>query len=138
MIKIVGHSFSFILKQIFISKVSRYRTLPHVPNYPNWFWDQQISGLDRERFPNLKDIVDKDGSNSLRYDYNKFLQEGAPYRIWSEGLNNAQKFYKMEGVKKFNSFTSINIRPDHERIQEEGIRYISRLEDHIELINQEL
>ena len=61
-------------------QISRYRTLPHVPNYPNWFWDQAISKLDRERFPNLQQIVDKDGSNTDRFDYNKFLQEGAGYR----------------------------------------------------------
>ena len=41
-------------------QLSRYRTLPHVPNYPNWFWDQAISKLDRERFPNLQQIVDKE------------------------------------------------------------------------------
>ena len=51
--------------------ISRYRTLPHLPNYPAWFWDQQISSLDRERFPNLRNMVDPDGSSSDRYDYNK-------------------------------------------------------------------
>ena len=51
-----------------------------MPNYPNWFWDQAISKLDRERFPNLEHIVDRDRSNTDRYDYNKYLQEGAQYR----------------------------------------------------------
>ena len=39
--------------------------------------------MDRERFPNLQQIVDKDGSNTDRFDYNKFLQEGAGYRYFS-------------------------------------------------------
>ena len=69
-------------------QLSRYRTLPHVPNYPNWFWDQAISKLDRERFPNLEQIVDKDGTNTDRYDYNKFLQEGASYMYHSNTFHN--------------------------------------------------
>ena len=83
-------------------ELSRYRTLAHVPNYPKWFWDQAISGLDRARFPNLQQLVDPDGSNSdrwtslksielqtfkfPRYDYNKFLQAGAALRIGKRGL----------------------------------------------------
>ena len=119
--------------------MSRYRTLPHVPNYPNWFWDQQISGLDRERFPNLKDIVDKDGSNTERYDYNKFLQEGAPSRVLSDGLNNAREYYKVEGVTKYRGFTSIHIRPDHEEIHRDGIQYIIQLEESMQMgSNKEL
>ena len=119
--------------------MSRYRTLPHVPNYPNWFWDQQISGLDRERFPNLKDIVDKDGSNTERYDYNKFLQEGAPSRVLSDGLNNAREYYKVEGVTKYRGFTSIQIRPDHEEIHRAGIQYIIQLEESMQMgSNKEL
>ena len=48
-------------------EVSRYRTLAHLPNYPAWFWDQAISGLDRARFPNLQQLVDPDGTNSDRW-----------------------------------------------------------------------
>ena len=123
-IRIVDRGFTLVRVH---EQLSRYRTLPHVPNYPNWFWDQAISKLDRERFPNLQQIVDKDGScqrffcdsytifgegpsiiyfadkdhcvteycetvgnfadssikdgaNTDRFDYNKFLQEGAGFR----------------------------------------------------------
>jgi len=113
-------------------EVSRYRTLPHIPNYPNWFWDQQISGLDRARFPNLKDIVDPDGANTDRYDYNKYLQEGAPTRIRSDGLNVAQDLYTLEGVTKFHGFTSIQIKPHHEQIHKIGLEFIMQLEEKIE------
>ena len=59
-------------------QISRYRTQTHVPNYPNWFWDQSISAEDRRRFKNLSEIVDKDGKAEERYDYNKLLQVPAP------------------------------------------------------------
>ena len=88
--------------------------------------------MDRERFPNLKDIVDKDGSNTERYDYNKFLQEGAPTRIWTDGLNTARDLYMLEGVSKFHGFTCIHVRPDQEEIHKTGIKYIIQLEESME------
>ncbi|XP_023328273.1 beta-1,4-galactosyltransferase 3 isoform X2 [Eurytemora carolleeae] len=110
------------------TELSRYTTMPHVPNYPNWFWDQTISGLDRKRYPNLQEIVDTDGANTDRYDYNKYLQAAAPDRIDEEGLNNVRNFYTQEGVIFHNSFTEIQISPALDKIHASGLHYIAEYE----------
>ena len=102
-----------------------------MPNYPSWFWDQTISKLDRERFPNLEHLVDTDGSNTDRYDYNKFLQEGAQTRINSDGLNHARELYTLESVTKHHSFTSIQVKTHVEQIHKIGIKYIEELEQNL-------
>lgn len=109
--------------------LARFTTLPHVPNYPNWFWDQFISELDRKRFPNLQEIVDRDGANTDRYDYNKYLQTAAADRIQREGLNNARDYYRLESVVAHNSFTEFQIRPDHQKIYEHGIQHLVDFEE---------
>ena len=53
-------------------------------------------------------------------------------RIWSDGLNNAKQLYKVEGISKYAGFTSIHIRPDHETIHEQGLKYITKLEESME------
>jgi len=112
-----------------LSGWDRYRTLAHVPNYPKWFWDQAISGLDRARFPNLQQLVDPDGSNSDRYDYNKFLQAGAALRIDRDGLSDVGELYTLEGVEKHHSYTSLLVRPNHDEVLARGLRFIEEAED---------
>ena len=103
--------------------------------------------MDRERFPNLQQIVDKDGSNTDRFDYNKFLQEGAGYRYFSleldhgkiiffhrinsDGLNHAKELYRLDSVTKHNAFTSIQIKTEVKQIHKIGMKYIERLESFI-------
>lgn len=109
-------------------EISRYRTLPHLPNYPNWFWDQAISALDRARFPNLQQVVDPDGTNTDRYDYNKFLQAGAHTRIGRDGLASVSGYYTLEGVERRHAYTSLLIRPRHNEVLAQGLKYIEETE----------
>ena len=103
--------------------------------------------MDRERFPNLQQIVDKDGSNTDRFDYNKFLQEGAGYRYFSlelhhdfitsfhrinsDGLNHAKELYRLDSVTKHHAFTSIQIKTEVKQIHKIGMKYIEKLESFI-------
>ena len=108
--------------------------------------------MDRERFPNLQQIVDKDGSNTDRFDYNKFLQEGAGYRYFpleldqldhgiiiyisfhrinSDGLNHAKELYRLDSVTKHHAFTSIQIKTEVKQIHKIGMKYIEKLESYI-------
>jgi len=117
------------------AEIARYSTLPHVPNYPNWFWDQFISRLDRERFSNLKEIVDTDGKSSERYDYNKYLQAVALERAGEEGLHNARLYYKLEGVVYHASYTELRISPDLNKIKEDGIAFLTKMEDVLDALH---
>ena len=94
----------------------------------------------------MQQIVDKDGSNTDRFDYNKFLQEGAGYRYFSlelfwennylfrinsDGLNHAKELYRLESVTKHHAFTSIQIKTEVKQIHKIGMKYIEKLESFI-------
>ena len=100
----------------------------------------------------MQQIVDKDGSNTDRFDYNKFLQEGAGYRYFSlklfwknnylfrinsDGLNHAKELYRLESVTKHHAFTSIQIKTEVKQIHKIGMKYIEKLESFINVRESE-
>lgn len=103
----------------------------------------------------MQQIVDKDGSNTDRFDYNKFLQEGAGYRctlfrnideiknyffhfrINSDGLNHAKELYRLDSVTRHHAFTSIQVKTDVKQIHKIGMKYIEKLESFIKAMEGE-
>ena len=99
--------------------------------------------------------MDKDGSNTDRFDYNKFLQEGAGYRhtlFWniergltcfflfrinSDGINHAKELYRLDSVTKHHAFTSIQIKTDVKQIHKIGMKYIEKLESFMKAMEGE-
>lgn len=99
--------------------------------------------------------MDKDGSNTDRFDYNKFLQEGAgyrytlfrnideikcyffPFRINSDGLNHAKELYRLDSVTRHHAFTSIQVKTDVKQIHKIGMKYIEKLESFIKAMEGE-